>query len=98
VNDALDNLWYFAASQPASFMPLFYFDFDDNGTSAPDRDGLEIETLELARVEALRTLAEMARDQRPIVGKREMVCIVKDAAHEPIYRVALAMRCEPLRD
>jgi hypothetical protein len=77
-------------------LPHFYFDLDDNGLSSPDAEGLQFQSLEVARTEALRGLAEMARDEKTLADKREIVCTVRDGGG-PVYRVAVVVRCEALK-
>jgi hypothetical protein len=46
-------------------MPVFYFPVWEHGKLIPDEEGVELPDSEEARVEALRTLSEIARDALP---------------------------------
>jgi hypothetical protein len=59
-------------------MPLYYFDTRDDGTFIPDDLGLELPDLESVKVEAARSLAELARDVIPGVLQRELAVEVRD--------------------
>ena len=48
----------------------FAVDLSDNGIAHADPDGLDLGSLEQARSETFRGLAEMARDQKPIADEQ----------------------------
>jgi hypothetical protein len=43
-------------------MPRFYFDFDDDGGTFIDRDGVEFADVDAAKREAMAALGDAARD------------------------------------
>jgi hypothetical protein len=76
-------------------MPRFFFDFNENGATAIDLEGLDLASPDLARTEALSALAEMARDA-PCRGEgRSLVCTVRDG-DGAVHRLELTVRCVPL--
>lgn len=77
-------------------MPCFWFDVSKNGSVVPDSDGLHFASLEAAGREALRSLIDMARDERSVTDGRELVVTVRDE-NGPAYLVTLVLRCEPIR-
>ena len=61
-------------------MPHYYFDVTDDKGSYTDDTGIEYATLERAKVEAARALAEIARDRVP--GPDRLVFFVCVATNE----------------
>jgi hypothetical protein len=59
-------------------MRRYYFDTRDNGTFLEDDIGLEFPNLESVKIEAARSLAELARDVIPGVLQRELAVEVRD--------------------
>ena len=78
-------------------MPLFYFDARDNDQFTRDDVGLEFPTVEKARDEAARTLAETAKFVLPGSVMRELAIEVRDAAKQPLLRTMLKYEARPLR-
>lgn len=61
-------------------MPLYFFDTRDGDTFIEDEIGLEYENLEAVKVEAARSLAELAREVVPGSMRRELTVEVRDEA------------------
>jgi hypothetical protein len=78
-------------------MPLFYFDVRDNDKFNPDEEGLEFPTIEKARDEAAKTLAEMAKFVLPGSVVRELAIEVRDAAKRSVLRTMLRFEVQLLR-
>jgi len=76
-------------------MPSRYFFELEDDVSVPDFEGLELPSLEVACTEALKTLAEMAREVRPGPRDRQLVCTVRDGKR-PVYRLELTVRAVAL--
>jgi hypothetical protein len=77
-------------------MPLFFFDVRDNAHFTRDDEGLEFPTIEKARDEAARALAEMAKFVLPGAVVRELAIEVRDAAKRPLLRTMLRYEAQPL--
>jgi hypothetical protein len=78
-------------------VPLFYFDVRDGDEFIRDDEGLEYPDIEIARDEAARALADMAKDALPGPLVREMAIEVRDSAKEPLLRAALKFEIQRLR-
>jgi hypothetical protein len=70
-------------------MPHFYFDHRDNGCFIEDDAGLEFPTLEEARDQAARALAEMAKFVLPGAILHQLAIEVRDAAKRPVMHTTL---------
>lgn len=77
-------------------MPLFYFDFDDGQGRGPVRDavGTELADMDAARLEASRTMAELAADALPGRHETLLAIVVRDALGVNRLRVSLNFRVE----
>ena len=60
-------------------MALYFFNTRDDGMFVEDEIGIEYPDLEAVKVEAVRSLAELARDVIPGQMKRELAIEVRDA-------------------
>ena len=80
----------------AGGMPRYYFDTRDGNDVLCDDEGLELPGLDIARAEAARTVAEMARDRLPGEECREIAVEVLDEARRPLFRAALWFEIEKL--
>ena len=78
-------------------MPHFYFDTRDNGSFIEDDIGLIFPSIETARDEATRALAEMARDVLPGSLRRELAIEVRDETKEPLLRTSLVFEAIQFR-
>jgi hypothetical protein len=77
-------------------MPLFFFDVRDDAGFTQDDEGLEFSSIEKARDEAARALAEMAKFVLPGSVVRELAIEVRDAAKLPLLRTILRYEAQPL--
>jgi hypothetical protein len=78
-------------------MPHFYFDSRDNGTFIEDDIGLMYPSIETARDEASRTLAEMAREVLPGSMRRELAIEVRDERKLALLRTSLVFEAIQLQ-
>jgi hypothetical protein len=76
-------------------MPLFFFDVRDNAHFTRDDEGLEFPSIDKARDEAARALAEMAKFVLPGAEVRELAIEVRDAAKQPLLRTMLRYEARP---
>lgn len=68
-------------------MPLFYFDLS-NGTKESDEEGIELDSVEEARNQAVRLVGEMLRfDDRAIWDGEGLAVEVFDEARAPLFIV-----------
>ena len=72
-------------------MARFYFDFDDGETFTRDERGVELEDVEAAKAEAVRSLPTIAKDELPDGDRRTFVVIVRDAAGRQILTAQLSL-------
>src|SRR5215211_7846456 len=71
-------------------MPRYYFPSWDGEDFLPDEDGLEFEGIEQARADAIRGLAEMARDSLPgSADERVLKIRVVDQEGKSVHEVRL---------
>jgi hypothetical protein len=70
-------------------MARFYFDHRDGERFYPDTQGGEFPSIEAARLEATKGLADAAKDAIPGSMRREITIEVSDADHKPLFRTAL---------
>jgi len=76
-------------------MPIFYFDRTENGEVHRGEYGMEFATLEEARRDALRALAEIVRDEPPNDPEGfELTIHIRENDPEPILSVSLVVREE----
>lgn len=70
-------------------MPRYFFDIHD-GWSQRDDTGTEFDDLDAVRLEAIRTLPDIARDEIPKDGdRRTFTVLVTDENGCPIYSATL---------
>jgi hypothetical protein len=77
-------------------MPRYYFDVDDGETLTCDDEGLDLDDMEEARREAVRTLPEVAKDALPDGNERTFAVTVRDEARCPILRAQLKLTVDRL--
>jgi hypothetical protein len=75
-------------------MVRYFFDTDDGETVRIDPDGVELDGPETARSEALRSLADMARDVLPVVDERTFSTAVRPEDGTAIFRTSLTLKNE----
>jgi hypothetical protein len=78
-------------------MPHFFFDVRDGEKFTSDENGLDFPNIALARDQAARALAEMAKFALPGAVARELAIEVRDAASRPLLRTMLRYEAQPLR-
>ena len=78
-------------------MPRYYFDSRDDDRFLRDEEGLEFDSIEEARDQATRALAEMARDVLPGSVRRELTIEVRDETREPLLKTCLVFEAVRLR-
>ena len=77
-------------------MPLYFFDTRDNDVFVEDDIGIDYPDLETVKVEAARSLAELARDVIPGSLKRELAVEVRDALG-PVLKARMSFEAILLR-
>jgi hypothetical protein len=77
-------------------MPRYYFDTRDSEKFIPDEVGIILSSIEAARDEAARGLAEMARDVLPGKLRRELAVEVRDEEKRPVLRASLWFEVQTL--
>jgi hypothetical protein len=77
-------------------MPRYYFDVRD-GSFTQDDVGLEFESIEAAQGEALRALAELAKEVLLKHPEHEIAIEVSDEGKQPLLRTALRLEIQRLQ-
>lgn len=77
-------------------MPLYFFDTRDNDSFLEDHLGIDYANLEAVKVEAARSLAELALDVIPGSLKRVLAVEVRDALG-PVLRAIMTFEAVILR-
>ncbi len=71
-------------------MPRYFFDIFENGRHTPDEEGTELPNVATVRLEAMRALPAIARDEVPKDGDRQaFTVLVRDEAGKPTYSATL---------
>jgi hypothetical protein len=78
-------------------MPRFYFDVRDGEKITLDKEGMIFEGIEGARDEALRALAELAKDVSPGAVRRRLAIEVRDETKQSLFVVAAMFEVAQLR-
>lgn len=76
-------------------MTRYFFDIREDGELTRDEDGVELETLEAARLEAQRALAEMAGE---LIRQRVVVSLVIEIRTGPDAPRVEALAYSKIRD
>jgi hypothetical protein len=79
------------------YVPLYFFDTRDNDTFIEDDEGLEFDGLQAVKIQAARSLAELARDVLPGCLKRVLAVEVRDE-RQPVLRALLTFEALILID
>jgi hypothetical protein len=77
-------------------VPRYFFDVHDGETVSPDDEGLELDGLNEAQFEAVKTLPELARGVLPNGHAREFVITVRDESGGAVLRAQLNLMVERL--
>lgn len=73
-------------------MPRFHFDVVEDGQTLPDDEGLDLLSVDVARLEAARAAAEMLRDRaRERVESGDVSIVVRDGSGE-LFTVTVALK------
>ena len=75
----------------------YYFDSRDGDRFINDDVGLEFETIEAARDEATRALAELAKDVLPRSERRELSIEIRDENKAPLLTTRLVFEAVRLQ-
>lgn len=75
-------------------MPRYFFDTHDGELFVADQQGIELASLEAAKLEAQKTLTEMVRDALPDGDQRTFAAVVKDEAGRVLLRMGLMLVVE----
>lgn len=76
-------------------MPRFFFDFRDGEAFSDDDTGVELDGEVAARREAVRALAEIAREAPPHgTGRRQVALHVRDGEGRPVLVATLTFAVE----
>jgi hypothetical protein len=79
-------------------MPRYYFDTRDNESFVADEVGLDLQGVEAARGEAVRGLADLAKDVLPDSVRRTLSIDVRDVAGRPILKTELTFEVKILAE
>ena len=77
-------------------MTLYFFDTRDNGDVLVDDVGLELPNLDAVKVQAARSLAQIALDVLPGSIKRTLGVDVRDAEGQPVMITELIFQARIL--
>lgn len=78
-------------------MTIYYFDTYDGTELVPDEVGRDLPDLEAAKREAVRGLADLAKDTIPDAVDRKLSICVRDEDSHEILRTSLAFKLDVLR-
>lgn len=81
-------------------MPLarYFFDTYDGSRLISDAEGIELESLDMARIEAQKALPDLARDALPDGDHKSFIVSVRDDAGQVVLRAALTLIVETAPD
>lgn len=75
-------------------MPRYFFDIIDNGRLTSDDFGMELDSFEEARDQAVAILPDLARDELPDGESHSFACHVRDEDGIVVYRGQLTYQGE----
>lgn len=75
-------------------MARFFFDTYDGNRLISDNEGIELQSVEMARNEAQKALPDLARDALPGGDQKTFIVSVRDEAGQVIIRAALSLIVE----
>jgi hypothetical protein len=75
-------------------IPRFFFDTSDGERSFPDKEGMELESIEAAKSEGQKALPDMVKDTLPSGNFRSFVVSVRDEGGQVVLRMALSLVVE----
>ena len=77
-------------------MARYYFDFNDGETMMVDEGGIELDGVEAVHREALKALADVAKEFIPKGGQRSIVVGVRDEAGQRVLMAALSLNVQQM--
>jgi hypothetical protein len=75
-------------------VPRYFFDVTDSGKVSVDMEGVEFDSLEDARGEALRTLGEIAKDELPDGDHRQFSIEIREGGGAPLLSASLSLQVQ----
>ncbi|MBM6578602.1 hypothetical protein ILT44_00290 [Microvirga sp. BT689] len=75
-------------------MPRYFFDTYDGSRFVPDPEGIDLDSLDMAKAEAQRALPDLARDAIPSNDQNTFIVSVRDEAGQVVLRAALTLIIE----
>jgi hypothetical protein len=76
-------------------MPRFRFDVCTDGITVEDREGLDLLSVEAARLEAARAASQMLRDRTlDIAEPADLSIIVRDGSPQPVCTIQVALKIQ----
>jgi hypothetical protein len=72
----------------------YFFDITDSGKVSVDKEGVELDSLEDARGEALRTLGEIAKDELPDGDHRQFSIEIREGDSAPVLSASLSLQVQ----
>ncbi|MBB3017499.1 hypothetical protein FHR70_000539 [Microvirga lupini] len=79
-------------------MARYFFDTYDGSRLISDAEGIELESLDMARIEAQKALPDLARDALPDGDHKSFIVSVRDDAGQVVLRAALTLIVETAPD
>ena len=75
-------------------MARFFFDTYDGNHLIPDTEGIELPSVEMAKIEAQKALPDLARDALPDGDQKTFIVSVRDETGQVVLRAALTLIVE----
>ena len=75
-------------------LPRYFFDTYDGNRLISDAEGIELQSVDMARIEAQRALPDLARDALPDGDQKTFIVSVRDEAGQVVLRAALTLIVE----
>jgi hypothetical protein len=79
-------------------LPRYFFDTYDGNHLISDAEGIELQSVEMARIEAQKALPDLARDALPDGDQKTFIVSVRDEAGQVVLRAALTLIVETAPD
>jgi hypothetical protein len=76
----------------------FFFDTYDGNRLISDPEGIELQNVEMARIEAQKALPDLARDALPDGDQKTFIVSVRDESGQVVLRAALTLIVETAPD
>jgi hypothetical protein len=90
IGEMQSNFQEDAFDVPRSGKHRYFFDIQDGDRILNDTEGLELDGIEAARLEAIRALPDMARDALPDGDQQTFVVRVRDESGQTVLIAALS--------